>query len=140
MNLDQTRASAAYQDVSSIERDTKLKDRDKKSYGTLALKLPALIRTAGLCQALHFIHARAKGDASKPEMHLLSHLATQLHRVDSTIPERDANKLCHRTREANMREYLHLTREAIATAQWYARLSKSILRVDETSDLEDPDV
>lgn len=132
MNLDQTRAATAYGHIKDFASANEERNR---RYGTLALKLPALIRTAGLCQALHFIHSRAKGEAEKPEMHLLGHLAAQLHRVDNTIG--DANTLCDRARKANMREYLHLTREALATAQWYARLSKSILGVDETSDLED---
>lgn len=134
MNLDQTRAATAYAHIKEFEsHDKERNDR----YGTLALKLPALIRTAGLCQALHFIHARAKGDASKPEMHLLGHLAKQLGRVDGAIT--DANNLCNRTRSADMGAYLHLTREALATAQWYARLSKSILGVDETDDHEGRD-
>jgi CRISPR-associated protein Cmr5 len=132
VNLDQTRAATAYDHIKNFESaDKERNDR----YGTLALKLPALIRSAGLCQALHFIHSRVKGEAEKPEMHLLGHLATQLKRVDSTIG--DANTLCDRARRANMREYLHLTREAIATAQWYARLSKSILGVDENASLRD---
>ena len=74
MNLDQTRAATAYGHIKDFASADEERNR---RYGTLALKLPALIRTAGLCQALHFIHARAKGDASKPEMHLLGHLAKQ---------------------------------------------------------------
>lgn len=134
MNLDQTRAAKAYDDIKKFESADKERN---DHYGRLAVKLPSLIRTAGLCQALHFIHARAKGQAEKPELHLLGHLAEQLRRVDGTIT--DATTLCDRARRADMREYLHLTREAIATAQWYARLSKSILHVDETSDQGDSD-
>ncbi len=125
MNLDQTRASQAYAHVSEFKGAD---ERTRSRYGTLALKLPMLIRSAGLCQALHFIHARAEGNPEKPEMRLLGHLAAQLYRVDHTIT--DAEQLCARARSADMVAYLHLTREAIATAQWYARLSKSVLGVD----------
>jgi CRISPR-associated protein Cmr5 len=135
VNLDQTRATKAFEHICGIRDDTSTDKVFRDRYGTLALKLPALVRTAGLCQAVHFVHSRAKGDAKKcPEMHILGHLAKQLKRVDPTIE--DADSLCKSARTAGMREYLHLTREAIATLQWYARLSKSVLDIDVTDVLE----
>lgn len=127
MNLDQTRAILAYRHVQEIAADAAMKPK----YGIMALKLPILVRSAGLCQALHFVQSR--GDEAHKA--LLGHLAEQLKRVDPRI--KDAASLCHHVREANMRAYLHLTREAAATLQWYARLAQSVLKVDRTSEGSD---
>lgn len=54
MNLDQQRAILAYQHIEPLVQHEAL----AKKYGTMALKLPILVRTAGLCQALHFVRSR----------------------------------------------------------------------------------
>ena len=123
MNLDQTRAVLAYTHIQAIAAD----ESRRAKYGIMALKLPILVRTAGLCQALHFVQSRGT-----PPHTLLGHLAEQLRRVDARII--DADTLCRQVREANMQLYLHLTREATATLQWYARLAQSVLKVERTSE------
>jgi len=128
VNLDQTRAVLAYTHIQGIAKD----ESKRNKYGIMALKLPILVRTAGLCQALHFVQSRG----TPPHNALLGHLAEQLRRVDPRIT--DADTLCKEVREANMQAYLHLTREASATLQWYARLAQSVLKVDRTSE-EDSD-
>ena len=124
MNLDQTRAVLAYTHIQSIAAD----EFWRAKYGIMALKLPILVRTAGLCQALHFVQSRG----TPPHDALLGHLAEQLKRVDARID--DADTLCRQVREAKMQLYLHLTREATATLQWYARLAQSVLKVERTSE------
>jgi len=131
VNLDQLRAATAYDHIQEVLQCT---EPDKKRYGTLALKLPILVRTAGLCQALHFIQARGKSDPKTSEVRLLGHIATQLKRIDPVI--QDAGSLCRRVRGANMKTYLHLTREATSTLQWYARLTRSILKIERTDEAE----
>ena len=123
MNLDQTRAVLAYTHIQSIAAD----EFRRAKYGIMALKLPILVRTAGLCQALHFVQSRG----TPPHDALLGHIAEQLKRVDARID--DADTLCRQVREAKMQLYLHLTREATATLQWYARLAQSVLKVERTS-------
>lgn len=98
----------------------------------MALKLPILVRTAGLCQALHFVKSRG----TCPHNTLLGHLAEQLRHVNPRIT--NADSLCKQVREAEMQPYLHLTREATATLQWYARLAQSVLKIERTSE-EDSD-
>lgn len=126
MNLDQQRAVLAYQHIEPLVAQKAF----ARKYGAMALKLPILVRTAGLCQALHFVESR--GDASCTR--LLDHLAQQLARIDGTI--KDAVSLCEYVRKAEMRVYLHLTREATATLQWYARLAQSVLKVERTADID----
>lgn len=127
MMLEQTRAAMAYRHVSGLS----LSEPEKKRYGTMALKLTALIRSAGLCQATHFIASRNK----KPYKELLNHLGEQLNRVNATISAEQS--LLKGVRCAGLQEYLHLTREALAVATWYARLAQSELKVLPTDDTGD---
>jgi CRISPR-associated protein Cmr5 len=115
VTLEQQRAAMAFDHLKAVTGE-----KDRKVYGGMALKLPALIRSAGLCQALHFVKSRP----SKPALGtLLDHLAKQLTRVDSEITDTDS--LCARAREANVAGYVWLTREALATVTWYGRLARS---------------
>jgi CRISPR-associated protein Cmr5 len=121
MTLEQQRAAMAYghlQDVPAKE--------DQKVYGSMAQKLPALIRSAGLCQALHFVKSRGKDPLNK----LLDHLGKQLQRVDTGINDKDS--LCEQARKADLAQYVWLTREALASVSWYGRLARSEWGVDPT--------
>lgn len=114
MTLEQQRAALAFQHVQTVGKD------HQDTYGSMAQKLPALIRSAGLCQALHFVKSRKKPALDT----LLSHLAEQLRRrTDEGITDADA--LCKTVREAELSQYLWLTREALATVSWYSRLSRA---------------
>jgi CRISPR-associated protein Cmr5 len=126
MTLEQQRASMAFDHLTAITVE-----KDRKIYGGMALKLPALIRSAGLCQALHFVKSRRK----EPLNALLNHLSKQLTRVDSAII--DMSSLCDRAREAEVANYVWLTREALASVTWYGRLARSewgILPSDDPGD------
>src|SRR5262245_6912947 len=124
MTLEQRRAALAFEHVSLIQAAT---DEERERYGGMAQKLPVLIRTAGLCQALHFIQSRNKPILGT----LLDHLAEQLKRADPGIS--DAKSLCERARKAELQKYLWLAREALASAEWYARLAQSELKVARTA-------
>ncbi|HEX3555845.1 MAG TPA: type III-B CRISPR module-associated protein Cmr5 [Thermoanaerobaculia bacterium] len=126
MTLEQQRAALAFQHVQEVTDKA-----DQRVYGSMAQKLPALIRTAGLCQALHFVKSRGKD----PLKTFLWHLSQQLHRVDPDIA--DMESLCTQARTAGLAHYVWLTRETLASVTWYARLSRSewgILPGDEPKD------
>lgn len=117
MTLEQKRAAKAYEHVQQVT------DEDhRKLYGGMAQKLPALIRSAGLCQALHFVKSRGKGGKEALNT-LLDHLGEQLTRVDPAITDRES--LCTKAREATLPDYVWLTRETLATVSWYGRLARS---------------
>jgi CRISPR-associated protein Cmr5 len=129
MTLEQRRAAQAFRDVAAVAaRYPEQAARERIRYGSMAQKLPVLIRTAGLCQALHFVHSRNKEELGL----LLDHLAGQLARISAEITDRTS--LCKQVREAQLPEYLWLTREALATAAWYARLAQSELKVPRGAD------
>lgn len=113
MTLEQQRAALAFQHVQAVGK------ADQNTYGSMAQKLPALIRSAGLCQALHFVKSRKKPALDT----LLAHLAEQLRRTDQGISSADS--LCEIVRKAELSTYLWLTREALATVSWYSRLSRA---------------
>jgi CRISPR type III-B/RAMP module-associated protein Cmr5 len=114
MTLEQTRAAMAY---GHLEKVTTKEDRTL--YGSMAQKLPALIRSAGLCQAIYFVKSRKKPALDT----LLGHLSEQLGRVDPKI--HDLDSLCARARETPLANYVWLTREALASVSWYGRLARS---------------
>jgi len=117
----------AYEHVIEFDGKGDIEARAKK-YGSMIHKMPALLQTAGLCQALHFVQARGDDDQRK----IVLHLARQLHRVNSYIV--DAKTLLERARKAELEEYLQLTDEAMACAAWYRRLVQGILKVDASED------
>ena len=127
MTLEQQRAALAYRHVSVVKESA---EKERKTYGSMALKLPVLIRTAGLCQALHFVRSRKKEALDT----LLQHLAEQLGRVDSAIDGTDG--LLSKVRTADLSQYLWLSREALAAVEWYARLAQSELKIDRTEEGE----
>lgn len=90
----------------------------KEKYGSMAHKLPILIRSAGLAQALVFT------DTREPEQRqLLIDLATVLGYADEQA-------LLAATRSANLSEYMLLTEHALAALLWFKRYAQSVLKVD----------
>ena len=97
----------------------------------MAQKLPALIRSAGLCQALYFVKSRGKA----PLNTLLQHLGEQLRRADARIT--DAESLCAQARGVDLAHYVWLTRETLASVTWYGRLSRSEWNILPGEDVKD---
>ena len=116
---DQKYAITAYKHVSKVSED------DKQSYGAMAHKLPILIRTAGLAQALAFVDTRGK----KPQTQLLTDIAL-------TIGQADNQTLLKRACQAELSEYIHLTKQVMDALLWYKRFAQSILGID-ASDTND---
>jgi len=119
--LEQQRAALAFTHVSEIERKP---DEDRKKYAAIVHKLPSLLRTAGLCQTLEFVHSR-KGAYQVP----LSHLAAQLTRSHPPL-KGGVTELLAVSRQADLPLYQRLTHEAIACADWYRRFVQSVLKID----------
>ncbi len=127
--LEQKYAADVYTKVLAYKnnhsKDTKEDDAARNSYGGAAHKLPVLIRTAGLMQALHFISTR-----KKEETVLFGDLASVLGMTK--------DQLLDRTRTASLADYMHLTRQTLAVLVWFKRFAQSILDVD-ASQLERQD-
>lgn len=118
--LEQEMAAKVYEKVSAME-----KSPDSKKYGAMAHKLPILVRTAGLAEALAFVESRGE----KPLERLLSDLADV---VAGT--QRDA--FLKKSREADLQEYMMLTRRTMLALKWFKRFAQSILKVEATDEME----
>jgi CRISPR-associated protein Cmr5 len=116
---EQVYATAVYELVSRVGVTNK---EDKAKYGSMAHKLPVLIRSAGLTQALVFVATRS--DAQK---NLLPDLATVLGFTHQ-------NDLLKAARTADLPGYMLLTEHALAALLWFKRYAQSVLEVDGTED------
>lgn len=105
------------------------RQKERKAYGSLAHKLPVLIRTAGLAQALAFVKARNK--AGSPQHTLLDHLEAVLH--TSGVLSGDQH-LVERSRSAEFEEYMRLTQGALEALLWFKRFAQSELKVQSAAD------
>ncbi len=112
---DQKYAADAYNKVFAAKQNKK---EFYEKYGTMAHKLPILIRTAGLAQALWFVESRGK-DAQKQ---LLDDLAKTVGKQEKAI-------LLNRAREAQLNEYMLLTKQMMDALLWYKRFAQSVLGV-----------
>lgn len=112
---DQIYAATVYQQVSTVRE----KEPEYTKYGAMAHKLPILIRTAGLAQALAFVEARGK----EIQKRLLIDLKT-------TIEPNDPRTLLMHAQQADLSEYMRLTQQIMAALLWYKRFAQSILGVD----------
>lgn len=110
-------AAKIFEQVTQVLKELRNEERNK--YGSLAFRLPVLIRTAGLAQALAFADARGKD----PGKRLLSDMA-------AVLGFEDKDKLLRRSREAQLPEYMYLTRNVLAALAWYKRFAQSVLGVE----------
>ena len=122
--LEQKFARSVYENVKRYENENK---SERDGYGRMAQKLPVLIRTAGLAQALAFVDAKATGNNEKAYHQLLDDLA-------AVLEYDNRQELLRQSREENLIRYMALTRRALLALTWFKRFSQSILKVDPTGE------
>ncbi len=120
---EQKYAQDVYNRVCAIINDERM---NRKKYGGMAHKLPILIRTAGLAQALTFVEAR--GDKSGSQCQLLRDLGATVGHGD---------KLAADARSAELGEYMRLTQQVLDALLWYKRFAQSVLNVEPGEGEED---
>ncbi len=113
---DQKYAISVYNKVSAMAKQDK---KERNSYGSMAHQLPILIRTAGLAQALAFVEAKSTKQEGYKQ--LLEDLK------DTVGSERT---LAEYAREAQLSEYMLLTRLTLDALLWYKRFAQSVLGID----------
>jgi len=112
-NLNQTLARSVYDTIEAINsagRD----DDYKKKYGKMALRLPALVQSAGLLQALAFI----EDGNDLPPKDLVADLAQILNFTDKTA----LLTACINTAFA---EYRFLSHRSVIALTWFKRFCQS---------------
>jgi len=119
--IEQELAEKVYHKVAAHKDKT-----DAKQYGSMAHKLPILVRTAGLAEALAFVESRGKD----PHKALLKDLAqVVLNRETETI-----EAFGRQSRTAEMQDYVYLTRRTMLALKWFKRFAQSALGVEATEE------
>lgn len=125
---------------------------ERKAYGSLAHRLPALIRTSGLASALAFMETRDSKEGHKAFVkdfkEALAVLAKEVGvdasknqnipvtsaivaKLQSGVPAPDVTQL---VLELDLASYQLLTLEALALAMWFKRFAQSVLGVSPTEE------
>lgn len=117
--LSQEYAAKVYEQVADFgEKYKDEKSKERKQYGSMAHKLPVLVRQAGLVQAVVFVETRGK----ESHKQLLNDLAATLGKADAKTFREECQK-------AELAEYMWLTRKTLAALEWYKRFAESVLNV-----------
>ncbi|MGC8667882.1 MAG: type III-B CRISPR module-associated protein Cmr5 [Chthonomonadales bacterium] len=104
----------------------------RKIYGGLCHSFPVMVRTCGLCQALAFSEAKAKGgEGSRAEAHALL-----LQHVAELIGANQSSPLGH-VRKAKAIQYMLYTRRVLDAWIYFKRFAESILEVKSAKEAED---
>nr|WP_314717102.1 type III-B CRISPR module-associated protein Cmr5 [uncultured Fretibacterium sp.] len=101
---EQQMAQAAFERVQG-------RDSGFEEYSSFALAFPALVHSCGLAQALAFAQAKGRTD-------YLSDLENVL---GEDVGKNGGGDLCKRSREAEVMEYMRLSRRALAASSWIKR-------------------
>lgn len=91
--------------------------RGGEEYKDMALRLPILVRQAGLAQALAFVHSRGKEEHKR--------LGDDLAQV---LGYGNLVELAKAAREAELLAYLRLTREVLQVAEWFKRFAQALIQ------------
>lgn len=128
--LDQIMAERVYERVNDYAQQYPLDSPERKRYGVMAQKLPVLVRSAGLAQALAFVGAKATNQEAYQR--LLTDIAYAVMEQDTA----DSELLMQLSRSAELPQYIHLTQKTMLALTWFKRFSQSLLKVEPT-DTED---
>lgn len=113
LTREQERAKLAHQQVSAVQRMTQ---KEQRKYRTITRKAQALIRNAGLCQALHFIESKEEFRPLKNDL--------QAHLAKHTGMRGD---ILEAVRSMPLSEYLAATREVLQCLTWQCRMVDALL-------------
>lgn len=114
-------AAAVYEKVKAIEDDKAKSDPYKEKYTGMARKLPILIQSAGLAQALAFVDSKTDEMAWRD---LLKDLEAVVGQTKGKSL-RDAS----RSKDLDLLDYMHLTRKTVGALLWFKRFAESVLEV-----------
>ncbi len=127
--LQQQFASSVYTQVQAYAKENS--EKDSKKYGTMALRLPILVHTSGLVQALAFLDMKANSGTGKPPYQAL------LQDLSTIVMEKREGTLLEASRTEGLQDYIFLTRRTLIALDWFKRFAQSILKVEVTDNAEE---
>lgn len=121
LTRDQQYAAKIYEQMGKVTKEY------HQVYGGMAQKLPILIRTAGLAQALAFVASRAESD--KKANTRQQALACLLNDLAAVVGSTNQATLLDASRGGNqltdLGAYMDLTNRVLAALLWYKRFAES---------------
>jgi CRISPR-associated protein Cmr5 len=96
---------------------------ERDQYGGMAHKLPIIVRTAGLAEALAFVESRGKD----------GHLAL-LEDLAQVVSNYGLNDFTKQSRGADLQQYIFLTQRTMLALKWFKRFAQSALDVQPTTE------
>ncbi|GHO49663.1 type III-B CRISPR module-associated protein Cmr5 [Ktedonospora formicarum] len=126
---DQQYALHAFEYVTAYKEKEK-GDKERNQYGGMAHRLPVLIHSAGLAQALEFVNSRS--GKKPPHKQLLTDLS-------KTIGYDSTGDLLEAVRQAPLTSYMQITYQVRQALLWYKRYAQSILDVEDASVVDKED-
>lgn len=127
LTREQRYAMDTHKKVSNFYEKHQDNETERRRYGSMCHKLPILIHTSGLAQALTFVETRDK----EAQQQMLDDLA-------ATVGQTDGSELAQLARELPLNDYMLLTRQVLSALLWYKRFAQSILDVEADEGDEQP--
>ena len=107
--------------------DKVLKEKkDKEKYGTFIRRLPPMILTNGLGQALAFLLADAEGKEEKPSWRIYSQMQQWLI-IEQKIYAKPDSGLIETIVRGSRSDYMHAQQEALSLLVWMKKFADAYL-------------
>jgi CRISPR-associated protein Cmr5 len=126
---DQILSDNVYKHIDALKWHSERDKQKINAYGALANKLPALIRSAGLVQALAYVEARMVYVKKPKEGHI--QLYTDLR---SILGWSDPASALISSKSLSL--YMYETRRSLAALSWFKRYAQSVLKFEPGSEDE----
>jgi len=129
--LEMERAADALNKVYQIKERGDVKAQER--YVSYVERLPAMILTNGLGQAMAYLLQAASREKTPEHRWLYENLQDWLCRPDDRAPYRGAKSLIEAIIEGDRRDYIRAQREALAWLEWHKKLAVGLLANPERS-------
>ncbi len=139
MTREQRRADAVSRQIANVGDDKKL----RQAYGARAHKFGIMVRTNGLLRTVSYLVAKsnAQGSATAQAYKLfadhIAHSLADLHPWNTAADPTPVG-LVQALQGASLSDYMTLTRESLALADWFRRFAQSVLGVEAGAELSEP--
>lgn len=123
--LEQERARVAWNCINYVNE--KYKEKFKKEYRSLVMRLPAMIITNGLGQALAFLKSKGKSKESKPHEKLFKDIESWFSGNENIQWDKTQGGLMEKVINLPSDKFRHATSETLSFFSWMKRFADAVL-------------
>ncbi len=136
MTVEQSIAGKARELVQSQRQEGDPAHEKETAYRALCESFPALLRSAGLVQAVAYLEAKGNGKVNEYTV-LLDHFQQQFAALKLLDPDKDEELAAKITSEnLSMPQYRYYSALAFKVGYWHKRLAQALLRPREKRQAE----